>query len=482
VQTFDTGKIILSSETNSSPNEFSGAIAYEDATTAGSNDASCNWGKDNVDWSHAVMEVKAKLTNLSITDTPTVRDSAVLVRTGSPDTDPPDSTNQSGSSGGKVGGGGGGGFTMAPNLVLYDSCSDVNKVRVIASTYGDNLSAIINVDEQSSAIKTTDVTEKINPYAYIDLQIRTPIKFYTFDAQLPDDVNSFTIKIYDKSKKESLYYIELMDGACSLGKVISQPKGATMIVPEMPYFIIYDPEPIPECEVDEILVGDQCVLPEPVPECEVDEILVDGVCILPEPVPECEVDEILVDGVCILPEPVPECEVDEILVDGVCILPEPVPECEEGTHAENGICILDEGLRGGGCLIATATFGSELAPQVQQLRELRDNILLQTDSGSVFMGEFNQIYYWFSPTIADWERQNPAFKEAVKLFITPMISSFSILTLADSGSEFELLGLLVITLNIGLYIVAPATFAYKVYRRYGYRKQKNSEVEIEFLA
>ena len=32
----------------------------------------------------------------------------------------------------------------------------------------------------------------------------------------------------------------------------------------------------------------------------------------------------------------------------------------------------------GGCLIATAAFGSELAPQVQFLREIRDNTVLQT--------------------------------------------------------------------------------------------------------
>ena len=48
---------------------------------------------------------------------------------------------------------------------------------------------------------------------------------------------------------------------------------------------------------------------------------------------------------------------------------------------------------GGGCLIATATYGSELAPQVQQLRELRDNQLLNTEAGTAFMGTFNDIYY-----------------------------------------------------------------------------------------
>jgi len=112
---------------------------------------------------------------------------------------------------------------------------------------------------------------------------------------------------------------------------------------------------------------------------------------------------------------------------------------------------------GGGCLIATATFGSELAPQVQQLRELRDNTLLQTKSGSAFMTGFNQFYYSFSPTIADWERQNPAFKEAVKLTITPMLSSLSILNYVDMDSEAEVLGygISLILLNVGMYIAVP---------------------------
>ena len=112
--------------------------------------------------------------------------------------------------------------------------------------------------------------------------------------------------------------------------------------------------------------------------------------------------------------------------------------------------------QGGGCLIATATFGSELAPQVQQLRELRDNQLLQTESGKQFMGMFNDAYYSFSPMIADYERENPYFKEAVKLVITPMITSLSLMENAESESEVLGIGISVIALNLGMYLAVPA--------------------------
>ena len=121
----------------------------------------------------------------------------------------------------------------------------------------------------------------------------------------------------------------------------------------------------------------------------------------------------------------------------------------------------------GGCLIATATFGSEMAPQVQFLRELRDNTVLQTESGTSFMTGFNQFYYSFSPTIADYERENPAFKEAVKITLTPLLTSLTLLQYADIDSESEMLGygIGVILLNIGMYFVAPAVLIMKVRKR-----------------
>lgn len=119
---------------------------------------------------------------------------------------------------------------------------------------------------------------------------------------------------------------------------------------------------------------------------------------------------------------------------------------------------------GGGCLIATATFGSELALQVQQLRELRDETILNTESGTAFMKHFNQFYYSFSPTIADWERESPAFKEFVKISITPLLTTLSILNHIDIDSEQEMLGygIGIILLNVGMYLAAPSIIVYRL--------------------
>ena len=197
------------------------------------------------------------------------------------------------------------------------------------------------------------------------------------------------------------------------------------------------------------------------------------------PLPEqitCTPNQNLIDGKCVNKAPKPVKEPEPVKEPGTIKEPEP-PVCGKGTELVNGICkpikVEEPGKPGGGCLIATAAYGSELAPQVQFLREIRDNTLLSTSSGMAFMTGFNQLYYSFSPTIADLEREHPLFQETVRALITPMLSSLSIMTLAEDGSEAQVLGLgiSVIVLNLGMYIAAPVVVGFKVHKHLKSRKQ-----------
>ena len=106
---------------------------------------------------------------------------------------------------------------------------------------------------------------------------------------------------------------------------------------------------------------------------------------------------------------------------------------------QDGKCVAEQ-KEGGGCQIATAAFGSEMAPQVQFLREIRDNTVMSTQSGTAFMTGFNQFYYSFSPAVADYERENPVFKETVKVALTPMLTSLALLNYVDVDTEEQMLG------------------------------------------
>jgi len=176
-------------------------------------------------------------------------------------------------------------------------------------------------------------------------------------------------------------------------------------------------------------------------------------------------------GAPVVEEEVPEPTQTEVVDEEPEVDEEPVmessqPVCGPGTVLKNNVCVAEQ-QKGGGCLIATAAFGSEMAPQVQFLREIRDNTVLQTQSGSTFMTGFNQFYYSFSPAVADYERENSAFKETVKIAITPMLTSLAILNYVDIDSEEEMLGygIGIILLNIGMYFVAPAVIIIKIKNR-----------------
>lgn len=158
--------------------------------------------------------------------------------------------------------------------------------------------------------------------------------------------------------------------------------------------------------------------------------------------------EFEIEGILFQPIPMEKASFDVAVGESV-VQPTPIPKNNDG-----------------GCLIATAAFDSELSPQVQQLRELRDNTVLNTKSGMAFMTTFNQFYYSFSPTVADFEREQPIFKEFIKITLTPMLASLSMLNHVNIDSEQEMLGygISMILLNIGMYVGIPIFGIMKIYQ------------------
>jgi hypothetical protein len=125
----------------------------------------------------------------------------------------------------------------------------------------------------------------------------------------------------------------------------------------------------------------------------------------------------------------------------------------------------------GGCLIATATYESELSDEVQFLREFRDNSILKTNAGSSFMTAFNSWYCSFSPTVAGFIREHSTARVTAKALLYPLvwILRFAAGAFALSPTNPEvgavLSGLVASSLIGGVYFGPPLTILLACSRR-----------------
>lgn len=114
------------------------------------------------------------------------------------------------------------------------------------------------------------------------------------------------------------------------------------------------------------------------------------------------------------------------------------------------------------CIIATATYDSEMAPQVQFLRGFRDGIVMKTFAGSSFMILFNAWYYSWSPPVAAFISPNDYFKAAMRIFLQPLLNILQTAAAAFSLFTFNgelgivVAGLVASTL-IGIVYFMPIT-------------------------
>jgi outer membrane protein assembly factor BamB len=90
-----------------------------------------------------------------------------------------------------------------------------------------------------------------------------------------------------------------------------------------------------------------------------------------------------------------------------------------------------------GCVIATATYGSAMAPQVQALRDFRENIALNTFAGSSFMTVFNAWYYSWSPPVAAQIAPSAPLRGVMQVVLQPVLNILQVATYTYSSFTFN---------------------------------------------
>jgi hypothetical protein len=107
-----------------------------------------------------------------------------------------------------------------------------------------------------------------------------------------------------------------------------------------------------------------------------------------------------------------DCDADG-LVNG--IIQDPI--AAGSTSGGGGGNITTSGEGGGGCFIATTAYGSQMEPHVKILREFRDSFLLNNPIGKAFV----QLYYTYSPPIADFIAKHANLRAITRLSLLPIV-------------------------------------------------------------
>jgi Tol biopolymer transport system component len=74
-----------------------------------------------------------------------------------------------------------------------------------------------------------------------------------------------------------------------------------------------------------------------------------------------------------------------------------------------------------GCIIVTATYGSEMAPEVTYIRQVRDEMIASTQVGEALVSGWNNFYYSWSPPVAYLIATHEELQQISQVLILPLI-------------------------------------------------------------
>ena len=72
---------------------------------------------------------------------------------------------------------------------------------------------------------------------------------------------------------------------------------------------------------------------------------------------------------------------------------------------------------GGKCFVATAAYGSDLAPEIVYLSRFRDKVLLRTPLGKALVG----LYYRAAPCLANFIKSRPKAQCLTRQMLRPIV-------------------------------------------------------------
>lgn len=87
------------------------------------------------------------------------------------------------------------------------------------------------------------------------------------------------------------------------------------------------------------------------------------------------------------------------------------------------------------CVIATAAYGSPMAPEVVYMRNVRDGMIGSTPTGRILRDAFNTWYYSWSPPVASWISTSETLRAVFRVLLIPIVVIVHV-----AGYVFEGLG------------------------------------------
>jgi hypothetical protein len=109
---------------------------------------------------------------------------------------------------------------------------------------------------------------------------------------------------------------------------------------------------------------------------------------------------------------------------------------------------------GGGCFIATAAYGSYMEPHVVILRQFRDNILLKSSWGKVFV----ELYYKYSPPASEFIAEHDVLRAMARWGLLPIVC------MSQIALFLGLKGILVALLSISALVCLFSALLFRRFR------------------